>query len=50
VALVLRFWCFFIAATVWSDGIPQYLNTLVPFAVVATILGAFFLLLRRYIH
>ena len=43
-------WCLFIAVLVWDDGKVQYLNTILVFATVTTILGAFFLLLRRHIR
>ena len=48
--VVLGFWCVFIAVLVWNDGKMQYLNTILVFGIVTTILGAFFLLLRRNIR
>ncbi len=50
VVVVLGFWCVFIAALVWDNGTVHYLNTILLFAVVIMILGAFFLLLRRFIR
>jgi len=50
VIVVLGFWCVFIAVLVWDNGTVQYLNTILLFAIVTTILGAFFLLLRRHIR
>jgi hypothetical protein len=50
VIVVLGFCCVFIGVLVWDNGTVQYLNTILLFAVVITILGAFFLLLRRYIR
>jgi hypothetical protein len=50
VIVMLGFWCVFIAVLVWDNGTVQYLNTILLFAVVITILGAFFLLLRRHIR
>ena len=50
VIIVLGFWCLFIAGQVWGNGRAQDQKTLLPFAIVATILGAFFLLLRRHIR
>ena len=43
VTVVLGFWVLFIAAMVWGEGI----GTLAPIALVATILGAVVLLLRK---
>jgi hypothetical protein len=48
VIVMLGFWCLFIPLLVWDGGKVQYLNTILLFAVVTTILGAFFLLLRRH--
>ena len=50
VIVALGSWCLFIAVLVWDDGKVQYLNTILVFATVTTILGAFFLLLRRHIR
>lgn len=50
VVVVLGFCCVFIAVLVWDNGTVQYLNTILLFAVVIAILGAFFLLLRRHIR
>jgi hypothetical protein len=50
VIVVLGSYCVFIAVLVWDNGTVQYLNTILLFAIVTTILGAFFLLLRRYIR
>ena len=50
VIVVLGFCCVFIAVLVWDNGTVQYLNTTLVFAVVITILGVFFLVLKRYIR
>ena len=50
VIVMLGFWCVFIGGLVWNNGKVQYLGTILLFAVVITILGAFFLLLRRNIR
>jgi len=50
VIVVLGFCCVFIGVLVWDNGTVQYLNTILLFAIVIMILGAFFLLLRRYIR
>jgi hypothetical protein len=47
---MLGFWCLFISLLVWDGGKVRYLNTILLFAVATTILGAFFLLLRRHIR
>jgi predicted membrane metal-binding protein len=44
------FWCVFIVVLVWDNGKVQYLNTALVFGIVITILGAFFLLLRKHIR
>jgi uncharacterized RDD family membrane protein YckC len=50
VIVMLGLWCVFIAVLVWDNGKVQYLNTILLFTVVITILGTFFLLLKRYIR
>lgn len=50
VIVFLGFWCVFITVLVWDNGKVQYLNTALVFAIVTTILGAFFLLLKRHIR
>jgi hypothetical protein len=50
VIVVQGFWCLFIAVLVLSGGKAQYLNTILEFAIVITLLVAFFLLLGRYIR
>jgi len=50
VIVTLGFCCVFIAVLVWDNGTVHYLNTILLFAIVITILGAFFLVLTRYIR
>jgi hypothetical protein len=44
---MLGFWCLFIAVLVWDNGTVKYLNTILMFGIVLTILGAFFLLRQK---
>jgi hypothetical protein len=50
VIAMFGFWCVLIVVLAWDNGKVQYLNTALVFGTVITILGAFFLLLRKHIR